>query len=251
MSMKRRRPRLESPRTGSRSASTGCTCLPVPAMGQDWVPSASCFSVAARRGRRSIAWSTRPEPAAPGPSCCAAKRASGRRRCSTIPSRTPAISPWSESSASSRRWEWGSPRCTASSSRSCRRVIELPEPQREALEAAFGLRSDGRGDIYLVGLAALTLLGDAAQRTSAVVRRRRHAVARSGVDQRLGLRRAPRVCGSDRAAVRGARALRTGRAHRRGRGPPPERARRPRCTRVARLRGRRSTRPAARGSDRE
>ena len=38
----------------------------------------------------------------------------------------------------------------------------LPETQREALEAAFGLRRDGRGDIYLVGLAALTLLGDAA-----------------------------------------------------------------------------------------
>ena len=96
-------------------------------------------------------------------SCCAAKRGSARRRSSTMPSRMPAISPWSESSASSRRWEWGSPRCTASSSRSCRRCDQLPEPQREALESAFGLRSDGRGDVFLVGLAALTLLGDAAR----------------------------------------------------------------------------------------
>ena len=39
----------------------------------------------------------------------------------------------------------------------------LPEPQREALEAVFGLRSDGRGDVFLVGLAVLTLLGDAAR----------------------------------------------------------------------------------------
>ena len=42
-------------------------------------------------------------------------------------------------------------------------VDQLPEPQREALESAFGLRSDGGGDVFLVGLAALTLLGDAAR----------------------------------------------------------------------------------------
>jgi DNA-binding CsgD family transcriptional regulator/tetratricopeptide (TPR) repeat protein len=39
----------------------------------------------------------------------------------------------------------------------------LPGPQREALEAAFGLRSDGQGDVFLVGLAVLTLLGDVAR----------------------------------------------------------------------------------------
>jgi DNA-binding CsgD family transcriptional regulator len=38
----------------------------------------------------------------------------------------------------------------------------LPEPQRHALESAFGLRSNGLSDIFLVGLAALTLLGDTA-----------------------------------------------------------------------------------------
>ena len=40
---------------------------------------------------------------------------------------------------------------------------QLPEPQRKALKSAFGLRSDTRGDVFLVGLAALTLLGDAAR----------------------------------------------------------------------------------------
>ncbi len=39
---------------------------------------------------------------------------------------------------------------------------QLPQPQGEALDMAFGL-GDGRGDVYLVGLAALTLLGDAAR----------------------------------------------------------------------------------------
>src|SRR5262249_5839125 len=39
---------------------------------------------------------------------------------------------------------------------------QLPEPQGEALEVAFGLGGDRQGDVFLVGLAALTLLGDAA-----------------------------------------------------------------------------------------
>jgi DNA-binding CsgD family transcriptional regulator len=40
------------------------------------------------------------------------------------------------------------------------RIHELPEPQRDALEAAFGLSATGRPDQFLVGLATLTLLGD-------------------------------------------------------------------------------------------
>ena len=38
----------------------------------------------------------------------------------------------------------------------------LPEPQRVAISSAFGLRGDGGGDPFLVGLATLTLLGEAA-----------------------------------------------------------------------------------------
>src|SRR5271155_4376687 len=40
------------------------------------------------------------------------------------------------------------------------RIHELPDPQRDALEAAFGLSATGRPDQFLVGLATLTLLGD-------------------------------------------------------------------------------------------
>ena len=36
----------------------------------------------------------------------------------------------------------------------------LPAPQRDAIQAAFGLSAAGRADRFLVGLAALTLLGD-------------------------------------------------------------------------------------------
>jgi DNA-binding CsgD family transcriptional regulator len=40
------------------------------------------------------------------------------------------------------------------------RIPELPAPQREAIQAAFGLSATGRPDQFLVGLATLTLLGD-------------------------------------------------------------------------------------------
>ena len=39
-------------------------------------------------------------------------------------------------------------------------IDRLPTPQREALQAAFGLSVSGRSDRFLVGLAALTLFGD-------------------------------------------------------------------------------------------
>src|ERR1700733_10818313 len=42
------------------------------------------------------------------------------------------------------------------------RVKSLPEPPRDALESAFGLASSAPADRFLVGLAALTLLGDVA-----------------------------------------------------------------------------------------
>jgi DNA-binding CsgD family transcriptional regulator len=43
------------------------------------------------------------------------------------------------------------------------RVEALPDPQRHALEAAFGLRSDGTPDRFVVGLAVLTLLSELAE----------------------------------------------------------------------------------------
>jgi DNA-binding CsgD family transcriptional regulator len=43
------------------------------------------------------------------------------------------------------------------------RLDHLPEPQREALGTAFGLSAGGAPDRFLVGLAALSLLADAAE----------------------------------------------------------------------------------------
>ena len=40
------------------------------------------------------------------------------------------------------------------------RIDELPKPQRDAMEAAFGLSETGQPDQFLVALATLTLLGD-------------------------------------------------------------------------------------------
>lgn len=42
-------------------------------------------------------------------------------------------------------------------------LVDLPEPQRDALGSAFGMNSLPPADRFMVGLAALTFLGDAAR----------------------------------------------------------------------------------------
>ena len=49
------------------------------------------------------------------------------------------------------------------------RIPQLPAPQRDAIEAAFGLSTTGRPDQFLVGLATLTLLGDLERTTPLLV----------------------------------------------------------------------------------
>src|ERR1700744_489744 len=49
------------------------------------------------------------------------------------------------------------------------RTNELSPPQRDAVESAFGLREAGRADQFLVGLAALTLMGDPERATPLLV----------------------------------------------------------------------------------
>jgi DNA-binding CsgD family transcriptional regulator len=49
------------------------------------------------------------------------------------------------------------------------RIPQLPGPQRDAIEAAFGLSATGKPDQFLVGLATLTLLGDPDRTTPLLV----------------------------------------------------------------------------------
>ena len=84
----------------------------------------------------------------------------------------------------------------------------LAGAQREALETAFGLGAGAAPDRFLVGLAVLSLLSEAAEEQAAVVRGRRCAVAGSGVWAGVG------VCGAQDAGRAGGVAVRRARAER-------------------------------------
>ncbi|HYU93354.1 MAG TPA: ATP-binding protein [Actinomycetota bacterium] len=91
-------------------------------------------------------------------------------------------------------------------------VERLPQPQRDALGVAFGLRAGAAPNPFLVGLAVLGLLSEAAEDRPAPNCRRRRAVARWRVVARARIRRPPPVGGEDRARVRHARAGRRAQA---------------------------------------
>ena len=92
-----------------------------------------------------------------------ASRASARRRCSSTRRARRRTAESSAPRAWSPRWSWRSPvfiscarRCSIGSTR-------LPAPQRQALEIVFGLSAGAAPDRFLVGLAVLSLLSEAAE----------------------------------------------------------------------------------------
>ena len=104
-------------------------------------------------------------------SCSAAIRESARRRCSRLQSRARRSAGCLSCArtGSQRRRARRSQACAACSSRFLGNGGDLPGPQRRALEAAVGVGNDAASDVFLVGLAALELLSEAAADSPVVV----------------------------------------------------------------------------------
>ena len=71
------------------------------------------------------------------------------------------------------------------------RLERLPAPQRQAVEIVFGLSSGTAPDRFLVGLGVLSLVSEVAEERPAALRRRRRAVAGSGLGADARVRRSP------------------------------------------------------------
>ncbi|MGR6998522.1 LuxR family transcriptional regulator [Yinghuangia aomiensis] len=82
----------------------------------------------------------------------------------------------------------------------------LPDPQRTALETAFGISAGTPPDRFLVGLAVLSLLADVSQESTACLPGRRRAVARPRFGAGRRVRRPAVDGGARRADLRRARA---------------------------------------------
>src|SRR3954466_3149948 len=86
------------------------------------------------------------------------------------------------------------------------RLDRVPAPQREALEGAFGLSAGGAPDRFLVGLAVLSLLSEAADERPILCVVDERAVAGSGLGADPCIRRPSPAGGAGRGRVRSTRA---------------------------------------------